>query len=440
MSKDEKAIIDAQRKVVFNSANELKLDRACVIGDGIIKVEPNHHIDLSQLDISFFIPASGSGSRMFSFLYDFIETKELNSEAAIFFKNISKFPFFNELPDDLKNPSSLSEELKLARYILEDDGLMYGNLPKGLIPFFNYNDEELNPFQAHSMQVFNLLGEDASLHFTVQEEFIQDIKESIAELNLNLDLSFSVQNKNSDAYCFDEQEKCVAIDGDFLRRPSGHGALLENLNNIDSDIILIKNIDNVQPMEQAEQSQIAWDVCVSVLRDFKKELRLLHEGPTDEGMENLNSKYQLSNDILHPDDLKTIFSRPTRVCGMVINTGAPGGGPYWIKDGRLGSKQIVEKVQIAKDDKEIMSDSTHFNPVFIALDRTDVFGNSLDLNDFVDIEKMLIVEKTQKDLKIKYRELPGLWNGSMDNYNTIFVELPKSIFTPVKTVLDLIRD
>lgn len=439
MTQELKSKIEIQRLEVFKNDHFISLKRACTLNDGIIVAKGLNELDLSELDISFFIPASGSGSRMFSFLYTFLNTGVESTESQKFFDHLSDFPFVNEIPDELLNPSSVEEKKKLAEYIVGEEGLDFGALPKGLIPFNSVEDLDFNPFQLHCYQVNALLGSNAKIHFTIQKGFEREILNSIADLDLDLDISFSVQDPESNAYCFDDKEEVVFLNGKELRRPAGHGALLSNLNAIDANFVLIKNIDNVQSNELAEPTIKAWNDCLTIITEFKADLKKLHEDHSPQELKALNEKYQLSDGELTEAELSMLFKRPTRVCGMVENTGAPGGGPFWIKGENIRSKQIVEKVQIAEKDFSIVQQSSHFNPVFIVLDKTDVYGNLLDLTEFVDDSKAIVVKKTQEGQEINYRELPGLWNGAMDNYNTIFVELPKEVFTPVKTVLDLIE-
>ena len=229
-----------------------------------------------------------------------------------------------------------------------------------------------------------------------------------------------------------------------FKRPSGHGALLPNLNQIDADIIFIKNIDNIQNFNQSKSSKNTLKYIGGIAFWFKEELKKLIENPTLINLKELNNQFQfLSESQIEKIDiniLKEELNKPIRVCGMVKNEGQPGGGPFWINENGELTKQIIEKAQInnVPEQYKIMIQSTHFNPVMIAAITKDVDEIKFDLTNFVDESKYFIVDKTQNGKKINYIELPGLWNGSMANWNTIFVEIPSDTFSPVKTVLDLL--
>jgi len=236
----------------------------------------------------------------------------------------------------------------------------------------------------------------------------------------------------------------VADDGIPLRRPAGHGSLLVNLNDIDADIVLIKNIDNIQHIDKSEESNETWKLLIGTLQQFENELKMLLENYSDQAFADLNSKYAFlaHSETLSKALLEKITARPTRVCGMVRNDGAPGGGPFWIEKSGEITKQIVEKVQISgeEDQQKILRESSHFNPVMIVACKNDLHGNRLNLHEFSNDEQYLVVKKPYDGKMIYYRELPGLWNGGMYYWNTIFVEIPSKVFSPVKAVLDLIAE
>ena len=276
----------------------------------------------------------------------------------------------------------------------------------------------------------------------MQPNFLTEIEENVSGKSPNI--SFSFQDGDTNAFCFYKNEELVEENGIKLRRPAGHGALLKNINEVKGDLVLMKNIDNIQGESNSSSTVLAWKRAVGVLVLFKKELKTLMSNFTTKSLVELNTKYQFLSKEEEADfnreDLALICNRPTRVCGMVTNEGEPGGGPFWIKHATGVTKQIVEKAQFNEGEKqsEIVNRSSHFNPVFIALSKTNIDNEPLDLVNFRDDSKFFVVNKSHKGKEILYRELPGLWNGSMSNWNTLFLEVPLSVFTPVKSVLDLI--
>lgn len=441
----DKAINDAillQKSQVFDRDFKVTLDSACTIGDGIIQVEGDAKLkalkafDELPFNPTFFIPASGSGSRMFKFLYQWVEDGEDTDMVSAFFNQLDLFPFASKV-------KARNHRARIANEILGENNLNYGGTPKGLIPFHLEGEQIYSAFQEHVRQAKSFLKDDVKIHFTIQKDFESRIIENIEEVNDGVTCTFSEQSKSSDAYCFDNDENVVMAGLSHLRRPAGHGAILTNLNDIDSDLILIKNIDNIQHNSKSEQTEEVWKLSIGTLLNFKKALKELNSNYSTDKLIEINKEFQfLSADELskfNADDLENVINRPTRVCGMVKNEGAPGGGPFWMQTENGVSKQIVEGIQISNqpDQKEIVQNSSHFNPVFLVVCKTDVNDKRLDLMDFRDDSAYFVVEKTEKEKSIKYRELPGLWNGSMSNWNTVFMEIPSSVFSPVKTVLDL---
>lgn len=450
MTKEEHISIEIQKAEIFENTCGVDLLAPCEIGYGILsgaKMKELFH-STSERDkhnsLSFFVPASGSGSRMFSFLYEFVETGIETEDVTSFFNSIEKLPFYSNLKSKIEECDN--DKMEIASFILNDSGLGYGNLPKGMIPFHVTKNFVYNPFQEQYLQAKEVIEEKGGIHFTVQEKFQKIISESIQEVSEKemKDVSFSFQLESTDAYCFRENGDVIQQNGNYLRRPAGHGALLENLNQLSSSEVLIKNIDNVQPFGGHQITNEYWMTALSILHHFKNELNTLRDNFSVKGLVELNESYEF----LHPSqlenfthsDVESLFNRPTRVCGMVKNTGKPGGGPFWIKDGNHFSKQIVEKSQVLESEKQqdIFNQGTHFNPVFIAASITDLDGAKMNLHDFVDHTKCIVVTKLHEGQLVKYRELPGLWNGSMAKWNTIFIEVPDAVFSPVKTVLDLL--
>jgi len=453
MSTDDISSIQQQKTDVFQGTSFVKLTESCVVGNGIVQLsskEEAHYMEVFDSIVEplvFFVPASGSGSRMFAELTHFVETGEETAAIKSFFEHFPETGIFYELPQTVKEKTVNLQSIYLASYLISKDGMNLPAQPKGLIPFHVLGDRCYNPFQEQVQQACELLGQEGRIHFTVQAEHEEKIIQSIRSLgkpHFSKMVTFSYQDPSSNATCFDAKGDLVMFENEVLKRPAGHGALLRNLNAIDEDLVLIKNIDNVQHWAKSDMNKRVWKYCTGFLIEFKKELKQLSENFSKAELKRLNAKYQFLSDQEEKqcgaDRIVELASRPSRVCGMVLNEGAPGGGPFWIDDAGTISKQIVEKVQIDPVDIAIVEESSHFNPVFIALSKSDVHGNTLDLERFVDHSKYIIARKPHGKDEIVYRELPGLWNGSMHHWNSIFVEIPKEVFSPVKSVFDLNND
>jgi hypothetical protein len=457
--------IAAQREKVFSTPPNIQLVAPCKINQGILqqskeaKEKLARTFHLSSVSTEFFIPASGSGSRMFQFLFDFLEqpNDENRGQTERFLNHLEEFAFYRKIDQEIKgcvrdNDISLKE---LVRYIITETGLNFGNLPKGLIPFHVYDYFILNPFQEHTLQACKLGNGSAAVHFTINERFEEAILSAIHDVKqlsgYHIDTSFSIQNTESDSIAFKQSGEIMEIEkGIPLTRPSGHGALLENLNARNSEFIFIKNIDNIQHGSQLEGTVQEFSYLAGLLIELNARLRQLEQQPVIDRtvLRIILEDFQLS---YHPEDVCNLsdteirrwINRPRRVCGMVKNEGQPGGGPFWVKnqDGSV-SKQVVEKSQISSDNGQfnIMVKSSHFNPVMMVVDIHDLSGNKHDLKQFRDEQTYFIVKKKFKGHSILFAEQPGLWNGSMADWTTIFAEISSHTFSPVKTVLDLLQD
>ncbi|MDR0420706.1 MAG: DUF4301 family protein [Prevotellaceae bacterium] len=417
-----------------------------------------------------FVPASGAASRMFKSLFeakemfenganiDEVSTK--NRDAKIFFDNITKFAFYDELTK--YRASSKSE---ILNFLLASQGLNYGNMPKGILLFHRYENFKRTPFEEHLVEAAKYAHETktktANLHFTVSTEHVelfqklrdQTIKSYGNKYEVDYKINFSTQKTTTDTIAVTPDNMPFRnSDGSLVFYPGGHGALLENLNEIDSDIVFIKNVDNVVPETKLAET-IRWKkIIAGVLIDCRNKIfdyinRLQTNDytlQTDEIIEFLSKN--LCIDLPKNADRELLLSklnRPVRVCGMVKNEGEPGGGPFLIheNDGTT-SLQILESSQINKKDKkamEMFALSTHFNPVDLVCCIKNYKGEKFNLPDFRDNSTGFISEKSRAGKKIKVLELPGLWNGAMSKWNTIFVETPIETFNPVKTVNDLLR-
>jgi hypothetical protein len=469
----------------------LKIEHAAEPGNGILLVSTAEipHL-LKQWDeylltdafILKFVPASGAASRMFKDLFEFLEktkNEPLNSFEQKFFREIDKFAFYDDLNKMcIKNQGQTIDELMLNKQhknivenLLLEKGLNYGSLPKGLLMFHTYPDEIRTPMQEHLVEGA-LYASSASgkvnIHFTVSREhrslFETHFKESVnhfrQKFNVDYNVSFSEQKPSSDTIAADENnEPFRDNDGKLVFRPGGHGALIENLNDLDGDIIFIKNIDNVVPDSLKESTITYKKIIAGILVNLQKQcfgyLNELENESISKAKLAIISKFceaRLSNH--HPDllvfsekelrkYLYTKLNRPIRVCGMVKNVGEPGGGPFMTvnQDGTV-SLQILESSQIDMTnpvDKTIMMNSTHFNPVDLVCGVKDYLGRKFDLLQYVDKNTGFISLKSKNGKELKALELPGLWNGAMSDWNTVFVEIPIETFNPVKTVNDLLR-
>ena len=477
----------------------VNLESAAILGHGILKLSDKENQDYltfyntqkELLNIIKFVPASGAATRMFKFLFEFLETYNIKKESvnsyinkhkatelSLFLVGLEKFPFYKTLiqttQDNNPEYNRLSNNEKvvlLAKTLLDEKHLNYSNFPKGLLPFHKYKDHIATAFEEHLFEaaLYATSKNKATLHFTISEiykdVFVQEFNriQTIVERKTNTKFSifYSYQKEETDTIAVTTKNEPVEnTDGSLHFRPSGHGALLANLNDFDADIIFIKNIDNVvvykyenevakhkkilagillklqeqafSYLKQLEAEELGEAKTIEIARFLRKKLNvnISHE------FERYSPKYQL-------EYLKTKLNRPIRVCGMVRNEGEPGGGPFWVKDeSGTVSLQIVESAQLDKKNrhqKNILKNATHFNPVDLVCGVKNYKGEKFDLTKFVDSKTGFITMKTKTGKDIKALESPGLWNGSMAHWNTIFVEVPLVTFNPVKTVTDLLK-
>lgn len=434
-----------------------------------------------------FVPASGAASRMFQELYAlFDQEKELQEKESLtplqreFFERITDFAFYSELSEAcLRNEWSPINKLieggrfdAIARSLLSEKGMNYGSLPKGLILFHKYPEKQSRtPIAEHlaeaALYTKNRDGK-VHLHFTVSPEHLEFFRNHTDRVRRRMednfgilcDNTFSIQSPATDTLALDtEGNPFRTQEGKLLLRPGGHGALIKNLNEINADLIFIKNIDNVVP-DHLKGTTILYKkllggILVALRERIFSYLYLLEKGRVGRSQleEILDFMYRtLCIDIPQKDllgekelieRLIAKLNRPIRVCGMVRNEGEPGGGPYVIKeaDGTT-SLQILETSQIDRTDPrslEIWQTSTFFNPVDLVCATTDYKGNHFDLPSFVNERTAFLARKSYEGRELIALERPGLWNGAMDKWNTLFVEVPNDTFTPVKTVNDLLR-
>lgn len=467
----------------------IRLIRPATPGDGlqiITKEEQKHLIkkyetNSKRLNISKFVPASGAASRMFKDLFAFLdgdESYENMPAIKIFIDKIHDFAFFNDLTGSLARKNLDIEELLNAgeykviiRELLDEAGLGYGTLPKGLLKFHHYPDGMRTPLEEHLVEgALYGAGKDneVSLHFTVSPnhmdkfqhhaQSVQSVYEELHRVRYTID--FSIQKPHTDTIAVDpENNPFRNADGSLLFRPAGHGALIENLNEIDADIIFIKNIDNVVPDHLKNDTIFYKKILAGKLLELSDKIGqfiLLLEGgdpPEDQTMaeirEFIRKELCIENipELNSPDEelafMMKKLKRPLRICGMVKNEGEPGGGPFFAvnPDGTI-SLQIAESAQVDPldpDQKAIAAKATHFNPVDLVCHTKNHRGDKYHLPDYVDPQTGFISFKSNDGRELKAMELPGLWNGAMSDWNTVFVEVPVSTFNPVKTVNDLLR-
>ncbi|MDR1258311.1 MAG: DUF4301 family protein [Tannerellaceae bacterium] len=430
-----------------------------------------------------FVPASGAASRMFKAIYEFIAASR-NEPAAPeekeFFGKIKQFAFYQALNQAclVATDQRLTKCLWAGKYkivasiLLENHGLNYGQLPKGLLLFHSYqHGDARTAVEEHmaegAMYARNLAGE-VNLHFTVStghEQLFKDFVEKKKEIyedkfSVKYNITFSCQKSSTDTIAAGENTIPLRNPGGTLMlRPGGHGALIENLNEIDADIVFIKNIDNVTPDSLRYSTVIYKKVLAGVLVSLQKQifayLNLIDSGKyshrqVGEMISFLQDKlFTRRSDIKFLEDTELIlylrkkFHRPIRVCGMVRNESEPGGGPFLaVNPDGTTSPQIIESAQIDLSDpsqKEFFEQGTHFNPVDLVCGLKDHLGNKYHLPDYVDKDAGFISEKSKGGRLVRALELPGLWNGAMSDWNTVFVQVPSDTFTPVKIVNDLLR-
>ncbi|ACS80925.1 DUF4301 family protein [Maridesulfovibrio salexigens] len=464
--------------------------RPCTPGDGIKIIDDSERPHLSahfkkaaqEGRVTKFVPASGAATRMFKSLLAVynsaeIENLEGNNDNLIFcrtfIENLQKFAFYDELKKimedngiDLRNSCRNMDFKTILHYVLSPEGLNFGNLPKGLIPFHSYPEHSRTPFAEHIVESMEYAKDGKNkvrAHFTVSPEHRKRIMEHVSQTverypETEFHISYSEQRKQTNTIAVDlSGEGFRTSDDRLLFRPAGHGALLVNLNELGGDIVFLKNIDNVAPdhlkKDTLEYKQILGGLLIQLQEEIFAHIRKIKQrtDKLDQTEKFITDRLSISL----PDDyskmregekstwLLSKLNRPIRVCGMVENTGEPGGGPFWVigPDG-IPTPQIVEKNQVdlsKPDQADCMSKATHFNPVDIICGLRDYEGKPFNLLERIDRDTGFISVKSKDGKELKAMELPGLWNGAMADWITIFVEVPLSTFSPVKTVNDLLK-
>ena len=485
----DKTTVQEQLNAFATGFPYLEIKNAAEPGKGVIRMNENEISETldcwekylqTNVSVIKFVPASGAASRMFKDLFEFLEganNEPMKAFEKKFFADIEKFAFYEELNQVcIKNKAqSILQLIENSQYkpivenLLSNKGLNYGALPKGLLRFHSYPTEKRTPLQEHLVEgaLYANVSGKVNIHFTVSTEhralFENHLNESVAayasKFGVTYNVSFSEQKPSTDTIAADENNQPFRDKGELVFRPGGHGALIENLNDLTGDIVFIKNIDNVVPDSLKDTTvtykkviagllvklqQQSFDYLQELENECVSESRLKEIAQFCETkLNNFREDIQSLTDNELRKYLIAKLNRPIRICGMVKNVGEPGGGPFLTvnTDGTV-SPQILESSQINLSnpaDKEKMLNSTHFNPVDLVCSIRNYKGEKFDLLKHVDKNTGFISLKSKGGKELKALELPGLWNGAMSDWNTVFVEVPIETFNPVKTVNDLLR-
>lgn len=459
MTENQVKLIKNQRDKIFYEAVSLSIIKPCTLGDGILHLSSEEFLaykdkfDKGNHRVCVFIPASGSGSRMFEFVRDYLYNPSERTRGLIekMFSQISDFAFYQVLSQEIKE-QIVAGEIDwrfLLSFLMDKEGLNYGELPKGLFPFHRYDIGVKSAISEHIQQSTLINAAAIAFHFTIQKRFEDSICTEINKIEnetlQKFNVTYSEQDESSNSFVFNVNKEPIKDDnGNFVKRPAGHGALLSNLSAIDSSLIFIKNIDNIQHFSKSSVSILTWSALAGLLVEIRTALKSLAENPLFEHLVTINAKYGLyTNSELsmnkEPSQFLTLINRPIRVCGMVKNEGYPGGGPFMVEKNGIVTKQIIEKAQVIDNaDENILFSSTHFNPVMMVVCKKDLNDMDIQLSEFVDDNAFLKISKSVQNEEISFLELPGLWNGSMYFWNSVFVEIPNETFSPVKSALDLL--
>ena len=479
-----------------NGIPKINLIRPAKINDGILilsKIRAQEYANVfngqkHKYKLLKFVPASGAASRMFKFLSAFLNDFKIEQESISdyiqrhkdrnlesFFTSLTKFPFYAEVSNEvqklLKTDSTHNSDATnyaFVKTLLSQNHFDFGSKPKAILPFYRANGIVFTAIDAHLKEciAYGMSNNKANLHFTVSKEHQSEFERIVSKFksennsSVEIDVSYSYQCQSTDVLAYTANKIPFRDqDGNLVFRPGGHGALIENLNQLDADLIFIKNVDNViQSQSDAQtlykkalagiliENQNIVFKCIAILKkgtvsdkDFSEIISFLSSKLFIKLVQNF-SMFSATEKV---DYLLNLLNRPIRVCGMVKNEGEAGGGPYWVSD-NLGMEtlQIIETVQVDRANllqNEILFKATHFNPVDVVCGIKNSDGFKFNLLDFVDHSTGFIVEKTKNGVAYQALELPGLWNGAMAKWLTIFVEVPITTFNPVKTVNDLLK-
>ena len=456
------AALETQLKNFREGFPFLPVTRAASCGDGIRVLDAagieqaaaRYDRAKESLRVVKFVPASGAATRMFKDLFEFVREGRRTAVVGELLANRRRFAFWPELRTIVGDDA---DELRTVENIVAE-GLRYGETPKGLVSFHRYGDEVRKAVEEHLVEgaQYAAAGGEVKIHFTVSPEHLTRFEALLAEkipgyesrFGVKYRISFSVQDPSTDTLAVNPD--CTPFrraDGRLRFRPAGHGALIGNLGKIDADIVFVKNIDNVTTDARRGDTVLYKKALAGVLLALQErifEYLMALEVPGAE-LEPIAAFIENELCVKLPKDygtalLRQVLDRPIRVCGMVRNEGEPGGGPFWVTgaDG-LETLQIAESNQIAPEKRELMRLATHFNPVDLVCSFRTSKGGRFDLQEFVDPATGFISRKSDGGRELLAQELPGLWNGAMARWNTVFVEVPITTFSPVKVVTDLLR-
>ncbi len=456
------AALETQLKNFREGFPFLPVTRAASCGDGIRVLDAagieqaaaRYDRAKESLRVVKFVPASGAATRMFKDLFEFVREGRRTAVVGELLANRRRFAFWPELRTIVGDDA---DELRTVENIVAE-GLRYGETPKGLVSFHRYGDEVRKAVEEHLVEgaQYAAAGGEVKIHFTVSPEHLTRFEALLAEkipgyesrFGVKYRISFSVQDPSTDTLAVNSD--CTPFrraDGRLLFRPAGHGALIGNLGKIDADIVFVKNIDNVTTDARRGDTVLYKKALAGVLLALQErifEYLMALEVPGAE-LEPIAAFIENELCVKLPKDygtalLRQVLDRPIRVCGMVRNEGEPGGGPFWVAgaDG-LETLQIAESNQIAPEKRKLMRSATHFNPVDLVCSFRTSKGGRFDLREFVDPATGFISRKSDGGRELLAQELPGLWNGAMARWNTVFVEVPITTFSPVKVVTDLLR-
>ena len=440
----------------------LQVVRAASPADGIVVLDPaaidaaiaRYEAAAAGKAVVKFVPASGAATRMFKELFAFVNEDKRGKGIDQLLEQIEKFAFWPELKAVL--PAGADDKATVNAIV--NKGLGYGSQPKGLVTFHAYPEGARKAVEEHLVEgaAYAASNGVARIHFTVSPEHMAGFQSLLAakvplyekKFGIRYEISFSVQKPSTDTIAVNpDNTPFRQEDGSLLFRPAGHGALIENLAEIEADIVFIKNIDNVTT-DARRGDTVRYKKALAGLLLELQEQAFAHIAAIDNGTadrdevaafveQRLCVKLPAGCDMAM---LRAILDRPIRVCGMVRNEGEPGGGPFWVAnpDG-TESLQIAESSQIAPEDLPLMQSATHFNPVDLVCGVRNAQGAKFDLRNYTDPATGFISSKSSGGRDLRAQELPGLWNGAMARWNTIFVDVPVTTFSPVKVVQDLLR-
>ena len=456
------AALETQLKNFREGFPFLPVTRAASCGDGIRVLDAagieqaaaRYDRAKESLRVVKFVPASGAATRMFKDLFEFVREGRRTAVVGELLANRRRFAFWPELRTIIGDDA---DELRTVENIVAE-GLRYGETPKGLVSFHRYGDEVRKAVEEHLVEgaQYAAAGGEVKIHFTVSPEHLTRFEALLAEkipgyesrFGVKYRISFSVQDPSTDTLAVNPD--CTPFrraDGRLLFRPAGHGALIGNLGKIDADIVFVKNIDNVTTDARRGDTVLYKKALAGVLLALQErifEYLMALEVPGAE-LEPIAAFIENELCVKLPKDygtplLRRVLNRPIRVCGMVRNEGEPGGGPFWAvgRDG-IESLQIAEPSQIAPGERDVMRTATYFNPVDIVCGVRNSRGVKFDLTQYTDPATGFISSKSSFGRELRAQELPGLWNGAMSDWNTVFVEVPVTTFSPVKVVTDLLR-